>query len=42
MGFFHFKIIGREYDWEPLFDNWIKPNIENYWIYQMIRETRQN
>lgn len=42
MGFKHFKIIGREHEWDNYYNNFLDKNIHQYWVRCMVKETNQH
>lgn len=42
MGFKHFKLIGREHDWDYYWDMDLKPHLEQNFLRNVVRETKLN
>lgn len=42
LGFKHFKIIGREHEWDYYYENFLQPNLIQYWIRNIIKQANQN
>ena len=42
LGFQHFKLIGREHEWQYYYDVDLRPNLEQYWARKLVQECGQN
>lgn len=42
LGFQHFKLIGREHEWQYYYDVDLRPNLEQYWARKLVQECGQH
>ena len=42
MGFEHFKLIGREHEWDYYKETDLRPNLEQFWLRKVLKEVNQH